>query len=203
MNESIQNRQSALSWMKTNIRTTLFEILLLSLFNGLAAAGSIAGALIFKQVVDTAVAADRNSFFLNLGLYAAVLLVQVLLFALSRRLLEWSTVKLESRIIGAKDRSTALEYELFCAVRKSVADSSERIQSTARALARLDTVCSLAEVAEKRGYVCPRVDDSGEISEELKECAEVIAQTDMRMLNIRRKIEEKECPDKLLRFDRD
>ena len=71
--------------------------------------------------------------------------------------------KLESRIIGAKDRSTALEYELFCAVRKSVADSSERIQSTARALARLDTVCSLAEVAEKRGYVCPRVDDSDEI----------------------------------------
>lgn len=71
--------------------------------------------------------------------------------------------KLESRIIGAKDRSTALEYELFCAVRKSVADSSERIQSTARALARLDTVCSLAEVAEKCGYVCPRVDDSGEI----------------------------------------
>ena len=47
------------------------------------------------------------------------------------------------------------------------------------------------------------LDDSGEISEELKECAEVIAQTDMRMLNIRRKIEEKECPDKLLRFDRD
>ena len=48
-----------------------------------------------------------------------------------------------------------------------------------------------------------KLDDSGEISEELKECAEVIAQTDMRMLNIRRKIEEKECPDKLLRFDRD
>ena len=47
------------------------------------------------------------------------------------------------------------------------------------------------------------LDDSGEISEELKECAEVMAQTDMRMLNIRRKIEEKECPDKLLRFDRD
>ena len=47
------------------------------------------------------------------------------------------------------------------------------------------------------------LDDSGEISEELKECAVVIAQTDMRMLNIRRKIEEKECPDKLLRFDRD
>lgn len=70
---------------------------------------------------------------------------------------------LESRIIGAKDRSTALEYELFCGVRQSVGNASERIQSTARALARLDTVCSLAEVAEKRGYVCPRVDDSGEI----------------------------------------
>ena len=47
------------------------------------------------------------------------------------------------------------------------------------------------------------LDDSGEISEELKECADVRAKTDSRMLNIRRTIEEKECPDKLLRFDRD
>lgn len=71
--------------------------------------------------------------------------------------------KLESRIIGAKDRSTSLEYELFCSVRQSVGDAGERIQSTARALARLDTVCSLAEVAEKQNYVCPQIDDSGEI----------------------------------------
>ena len=47
------------------------------------------------------------------------------------------------------------------------------------------------------------LDDSGEISEELRECAETIAQTDMRMLNIRKKIEERESPDMLLQFDKD
>ena len=47
------------------------------------------------------------------------------------------------------------------------------------------------------------LDDSGEISEELRECAEPLAQTDMRMLNIRKKIEERESPDMLLQFDKD
>lgn len=47
------------------------------------------------------------------------------------------------------------------------------------------------------------LDDSGEISEELRECAETIAQTDVRMLNIRKKIEERESPDMLLQFDKD
>ena len=47
------------------------------------------------------------------------------------------------------------------------------------------------------------LDDSGEISEELRECAETIAQTDMRMLKIRKKIEERESPDMLLQFDKD
>lgn len=49
------------------------------------------------------------------------------------------------------------------------------------------------------------LEDSTEISEELKECAEIIAQTDLKMLSIRRKIDEKASPDKqkLLAFDRD
>ena len=49
------------------------------------------------------------------------------------------------------------------------------------------------------------LEDSTEISEELKECAEIIAQTDLNMLSIRRKIDEKASPDKqkLLAFDRD
>ena len=49
------------------------------------------------------------------------------------------------------------------------------------------------------------LEDSTEISEELKECAEIIAQTDLKMLSIRRKFDEKASPDKqkLLAFDRD
>ena len=47
------------------------------------------------------------------------------------------------------------------------------------------------------------VEDANEISEELKECAEVIAQTDLKMLGLRRKIEERENNDTLLQFDKD
>ena len=38
------------------------------------------------------------------------------------------------------------------------------------------------------------LDDAGEISEELRECAEIIAQTDRKMQAIRQKIEDKENP---------
>lgn len=47
------------------------------------------------------------------------------------------------------------------------------------------------------------LDDSGEISEELKACAEIIAETDHKMLEIRQKIEAKEYPENSLQFDKD
>ena len=47
------------------------------------------------------------------------------------------------------------------------------------------------------------MDDAGEISEDLKECAEIIAQTDRKMLSIRKKIEDKENTISPYRFDRD
>ena len=47
------------------------------------------------------------------------------------------------------------------------------------------------------------LDDSGEISEELKECAEIIAQTDLKMQSIRQKIENRANSSRLLQFDKD
>ena len=47
------------------------------------------------------------------------------------------------------------------------------------------------------------LDDTDEISEELKECAEIIAKTDRKMLHIRQKIEDMEYPQSPYRFDRD
>ena len=47
------------------------------------------------------------------------------------------------------------------------------------------------------------LDDSGEISEELNECAEIIAQTDLKMQSIRQKIENRADPSRLLQFDKD
>lgn len=71
--------------------------------------------------------------------------------------------QLEGKIIGAKDRSVSLEYDMFCEIRNRISQESERIQTTAKALARLDVVCSLAEVAEKQNYICPDIDNSGVI----------------------------------------
>ena len=64
---------------------------------------------------------------------------------------------IEGRILGAKDRSVAMEYTLFDEVRKTVADNLERIQKTAKAIAVLDVLVSLANVAADNRYVRPEV----------------------------------------------
>ena len=71
---------------------------------------------------------------------------------------------LEARVLGAKDRSVALEYQLFTEVRLAVAKELHRIQQTAEAVARLDVLCSFAEVAVRGRYVRPTVDLSGRVS---------------------------------------
>lgn len=64
---------------------------------------------------------------------------------------------IEGRILGAKDRSVAMEYTLFDEVRKTVANNLERIQKTAKAIAVLDVLVSLANVAADNRYVRPEV----------------------------------------------
>ena len=71
--------------------------------------------------------------------------------------------KLESTVLGAQERLTALEYELFCVLREKIAAQVFRIQRTAQALANLDVLCSLAALACENHYVCPEVDFSGRI----------------------------------------
>ncbi len=70
---------------------------------------------------------------------------------------------LEGKILGAKDRVIALEYEVFCAVRDTIAAEASRIQKTAKALAVLDVLASLAEVAVNNNYTCPQLNTNGVI----------------------------------------
>lgn len=70
---------------------------------------------------------------------------------------------LEGRILGAKERAMALEYKLFDEVRKKVASQLERIQTTAKAIANLDVINSLANVASDNRYVRPDVNLSSNI----------------------------------------
>ena len=65
--------------------------------------------------------------------------------------------ELESKVLGAQERIVKLEYEIFCQIRKSVAEEFNRIQSTAQAIAVTDALCSLANVAVNNNYVCPTI----------------------------------------------
>ena len=71
--------------------------------------------------------------------------------------------ELEARVLGAKDRAVALEYQLFSQVREAVAAQLLRIQATAEALAKLDVLTSLAVTAVRYNYCRPEVDLSGRI----------------------------------------
>lgn len=72
--------------------------------------------------------------------------------------------ELEMRVLTAKDRVVQLEYELFDAVRRKAANEIMRFQKTAAAIAKLDVLCSLSEVAVNNDYCRPLVDNSGIIN---------------------------------------
>ena len=70
---------------------------------------------------------------------------------------------LESRVLGAQERAVKLEYEIFCRIRKKIADEYNRIRSTTNCVAALDVLCSFASVAREHGYVCPTMHDGNHI----------------------------------------
>jgi DNA mismatch repair protein MutS len=70
----------------------------------------------------------------------------------------------EALILNAQERIGKLETELFAQLRASIAqDSSERILSTAHALAEIDVYLSLAEVAAKYNYCRPVLNEDDTI----------------------------------------
>ena len=71
--------------------------------------------------------------------------------------------ELEDMILGAEDKLTSLEYDLFCEIREHLAGEVIRIQKTAKAIAKLDVFASLALVAERNNYVCPKINEKGVI----------------------------------------
>ncbi len=72
--------------------------------------------------------------------------------------------ELEDMILGAEDRLATLEYNLFAELRDNIAADVIRIQNTAKAVAKIDVFTSLAYVAEKNGYVCPKINEKGVIN---------------------------------------
>ncbi|MCU0239367.1 MAG: DNA mismatch repair protein MutS, partial [Pyrinomonadaceae bacterium] len=71
--------------------------------------------------------------------------------------------ELETKVLGAEEKILELEVELFKQIRAEVQKETRNLQSTARALATLDALCSLAETATKRNFVPPILHDGDEI----------------------------------------
>jgi DNA mismatch repair protein MutS len=68
----------------------------------------------------------------------------------------------ERKVLGAEEKVVEIEYRLFCELRDSVAKEAKRIRKTAAALARLDSLVSLGEVAHVHNYVRPELQPDGD-----------------------------------------
>jgi DNA mismatch repair protein MutS len=66
----------------------------------------------------------------------------------------------QEKVLGADEKIHALENELFLALRDKVAAQTHRLMQTAEALATLDVLAGLAELAESRGYCRPELADA-------------------------------------------
>jgi DNA mismatch repair protein MutS len=71
--------------------------------------------------------------------------------------------EVEAKILGADERSRALEYELFLNLRESLLEFLPQLQEIARSVSILDVIASLAETARLFGYARPALTDGTRI----------------------------------------
>ena len=66
----------------------------------------------------------------------------------------------EGRILSLRSRTAQREYDLFCGLRQQVGEQAGPIRHRAAAVAALDALVGLAELAATHNYCRPHVDDS-------------------------------------------
>jgi DNA mismatch repair protein MutS len=65
----------------------------------------------------------------------------------------------EAKVLGAEEAICQLEYRLFEDIRRRVSDETPKLQKTASAIAVIDILGSMAEIADRYHYVRPIVDE--------------------------------------------
>ena len=68
---------------------------------------------------------------------------------------------MESKILGAQERSRQLEYELFLDLRAAATPHLRTMQDTARALHEVDVLLGWGALAQERDYFQPEMNDGG------------------------------------------
>lgn len=69
----------------------------------------------------------------------------------------------EAKVLGAEERITTLEAEIFKSIRLQLSQHVKRIQGVAKTIALLDVTTALAETAARRNYVRPQLHEGDEI----------------------------------------
>jgi DNA mismatch repair protein MutS len=69
----------------------------------------------------------------------------------------------ESRILDAQEKIVEIERRMFADLRSAIAGEARRIRQTALALAEVDVLAALAQIAALRNYCRPQFDDSTDI----------------------------------------
>jgi len=69
----------------------------------------------------------------------------------------------ETKVLGAEEAICQLEYRLFEEIREKVSEETPRLQKTASAIAVVDILGAMAEIADRYNYVRPIVDEEDEI----------------------------------------
>lgn len=69
--------------------------------------------------------------------------------------------KFEEEILTSSERSVRIENEIFVKLKTYLSGKMEEIKTTAKAIASLDVLCSLAYVAKKNNYCKPEITEEG------------------------------------------
>lgn len=70
----------------------------------------------------------------------------------------------EEKVLSADEKAKSLEYDLFAELRDLVQSAADRLRQTATALAQLDALVSLGNLARDRNYCRPKMDDGAELA---------------------------------------
>ena len=69
----------------------------------------------------------------------------------------------ETKVLTADERAMELEYDLFIQIREQVSGFTARLQRTSEAIALLDVLSTLANLAVENRYIMPEITDSLEL----------------------------------------
>ena len=71
--------------------------------------------------------------------------------------------ELESKILGAEEKITALESRLFNDLVLALIDYIQPVQLNAQLIAKLDCLCSFAKVSQRQRYAKPSINEAFEL----------------------------------------